>query len=47
MNFLLAQESVEERLASNKFPVSTETALDIIKSTSNAKKQTKERNHEA
>jgi hypothetical protein len=31
MNFLLAQESVEERLASNKFPVSTETALDIIK----------------
>jgi len=31
MNFLLAQESVEERLASNKFPVSTETALDIIR----------------
>jgi hypothetical protein len=31
MNFLLAQEGAEERLASNKFPVSTETALDIIK----------------
>lgn len=31
MNFLLAQESAEERFASNRFPVSTETALGIIK----------------